>query len=101
MVAAFIDRADLVHLVREPDEAGIYSILRSCLLELMKCDLLPVMEIVSQQAAEVKRHDTEAVSTALLHASSRLAKSHASGRKIRRLVVLKYTTNIIELIQSL
>ncbi|KAF9779464.1 P-loop containing nucleoside triphosphate hydrolase protein [Thelephora terrestris] len=101
--SAFVDRADIVQYIDLPPKEAIYQILHSCLLELIKRNLVQPTEVPNLTYANYlitdnlgETPDTADRSTRLafklMELAQRCRDQHLSGRALRKLPVLAYAT---------
>ena len=90
--SAFLDRADLSLYVGPPDAAARYEILRSCIMELLRCEIIaPWCSLLRhkqvQQVVDVDvpdgEHTAASLSVRLFKLATRM--DGVSGRRLRKL----------------
>jgi hypothetical protein len=88
--AAFVDRADVKRLVGNPGAGARYSILSSCIEELMRSGLIsPKISLLKYDTARLMASDTTSVEFQLLKISEKA--ENCSGRRLRKLPLLAFS----------
>ncbi|WAR11323.1 PCH2-like protein [Mya arenaria] len=90
---AFVDRADIKQYIGPPSPSAIYSIYRSCILELTKCRILTSgQSVLDMRSLEFMRFVENNVSKDSLQLREIAVKSYGlSGRTLRKLPFIAHS----------